>query len=397
MTMNQTSTNNSENGNRKKKIAIAILLAVLLLGGGGVLTFHLLTNKSDNNTSTVNDDLKKLTDEQKLENLLKLAKMYIAREEYDRAMEVLEELYMQDFKSDEVLALFDDVLALKKGALLSDYPQFQEFAADDELFNQLVAEYEEIRNSKKDAARNAAKEKLQQVADEVAAQRRKELEALANSRLGIKNDITPEQAYVNEGILLIEKSVAADSDSDTILAQVEELKKSIPNDSTESARAFASEKLTELAQILYDQANKESDPEKKILLLNKAWEYVNEAVSKNPDNKNALTLKSEIQSLRNRLLGAAAVNNVADELSSIAASLLESGDVDSAINQYEEALKALPKGNTPEERALAAKRLNEMAAELYAAAEKETDPEKKAKLLKEAKRLADEALARNPD
>ena len=58
------------------------------------------------------------------DNTLKLIQRYIERGEYDRAMNLLDGLLIKNADDPVALAMIDEVIALKAGAKLSDFPRY---------------------------------------------------------------------------------------------------------------------------------------------------------------------------------------------------------------------------------------------------------------------------------
>ena len=124
MSKNQNLTDNADNKpqNTKKKIltAIGIAAAILLLGGLGAGLFLLNRGGGERDSSSVN------ISGMPRENVLDLAKRYISRGEYDRAMDLLDSLLLQNPSDADALAMLDEIIALKQGVPLSNFPRYSD-------------------------------------------------------------------------------------------------------------------------------------------------------------------------------------------------------------------------------------------------------------------------------
>ena len=401
---------NNDN-NKKKKVVAGIIAALLLLsiGGTGVVLHKLSSNKDTSKGSEKQEFSNKgesselssikdtLSPEERRENTLKLIKYYIAHSEYEHAMELLDELLINSPDDEEVKKLIEDVLALKKGALLSEFPEYLPYLQENSFLEALARANESNRNQQKELAKANAQKRMQDAADEIAELRRREQERRANDGNG---SYTLDDSTKNAIDNAVSKMIGAmnNADADSIIAQFEALKEALPSGDNPEENAYAAQKLSEMAQALYDRAQKETDPVKKAQLLAKAKEYADEAARRDPSNKSvqnlANTVNSEADAAKNEQ------KKIADSATENAKKLLsaDSGnvDIDEILKAFDEAYKALPTGDNSEDNAYAAQKLTEMAQALYDRAQKETDPVKKAELLAKAKEYADEAARRDP-
>ena len=408
----------AENDNKNKKTALIIVLLLLLgLGGGGIALFKsgLLggssshsgetteSNKSSDFDEIAASDFDALSPEQRRENTLRLAKYYIAHAEYEHAMELLDEMLIDNPDDEEVKQLIDDVLLLKKGALLSEFPQYLPYLEDaNGDLAALARANESIRNAKKEQARAQAQERMQAAVDEIAEIRRLEQERQQRRSEGGSSvdDYTLDdrtKSAIDQALSTV-KNAAATADADSVISQFDALKESLPSGNTPEENAYAAQKLSEMAQALLDRAARETDPVKKAELLAKAKEYADEAARRDPTNKTA-------QSLSERAGNESAAANAeqrksADTATENAKKILENASADTSVEDilkaFDEAYRSLPKGDNPSDNAYAAQKLTEMAQALLDRAASETDPVKKAELLAKAKEYADEAARRDP-
>ncbi len=97
---------------------------VLLLAAAIGIPVWLLSRKADAGTVAVNGVLSPA--EQERQNTLALVKLYIEIGEYDRARNLLDSLLIKNAQDAEALSMMDDVIALKAGASLADFPQYQQ-------------------------------------------------------------------------------------------------------------------------------------------------------------------------------------------------------------------------------------------------------------------------------
>ena len=234
----------AENDNKNKKTALIIVLLLLLgLGGGGIALFKsgLLggssshsgetteSNKSSDFDEIAASDFDALSPEQRRENTLRLAKYYIAHAEYEHAMELLDEMLIDNPDDEEVKQLIDDVLLLKKGALLSEFPQYLPYLEDaNGDLAALARANESIRNAKKEQARAQAQERMQAAVDEIAEIRRLEQERQQRRSEGgsSADDYTLDdrtKSAIDQALSTV-KNAAATADADSVISQFDVLK-----------------------------------------------------------------------------------------------------------------------------------------------------------------------------
>ena len=409
---------NNDN-NKKKKIVAGIIAALLLLsiGGTGFVLHKLSSNKNSNDISTkenisidetndssiedIGGNIDNLSPEQRRENTIKLAKYYIAHGDYEHATELLDELLINSPDDTEVQKLIDDVIALKKGALLSEFPEYLPYLEPDSNLEALARANESRRNQIKEQAKANAQARMQSAVDEIAELRRKEMERRQRIANGEADNYVLDEGTKKAIDNAVSKMIDAigNADADSVIAQFDALKESLPSGDSPEENAYAAQKLSEMAKALYDRAMKETDPVKRAELLAKAKEYADEAARRDPNNQNAQSISSTVNTEASS--AKQEQKKIADSATENAKKLLsaDSGSVstEEILNAFDDAYNALPKGDNPEDNAYAAQKLSEMAQALYDRAMKETDPVKRAELLAKAKEFADEAAKRDPN
>jgi len=296
-----------EDKKTKKKAILIALLLLLGLGGAGIAVFKSgILGTSGNNSKEQNteneqiesvesNDFNTLSPEQRRDNTIRLAKYYIARAEYEHAMELLDEMLIDNPDDEEAKQLIEDIISLKKGALLSEFPQYTPYLEYNSDLEALARANESIRNTKREQAREQAKARLQAATDEIEEIRRLELERRARIANGYDDNYTFSENTKNaiDKAFSAMKDVANSADADTVISQFDMLKDSLPSGNTPEENAYAAQKLSEMAQALLDRAAKETDPQKKAELLAKAKEYADEAARRDPSNKTAQQLSEK--------------------------------------------------------------------------------------------------------
>ena len=94
---------------KKQKIAIAAGVGIIIL-----IIFSVLFVRGCKSGGTSNVDTT-VTDSN-VSNIIKLAKTYAEKGEYDRAMSLLDSILLEDVNNEEVLALLDEIIHMKKEA-----------------------------------------------------------------------------------------------------------------------------------------------------------------------------------------------------------------------------------------------------------------------------------------
>ena len=311
--------NKSKNINKKKAAVIGgyILLIVII-----ILLFILLfktgfSQNSQNQTGNI-----QFYSESKVKNsgnALKLAKKYADKGEYDRALGILEQILMENPDDEKCRDLLDKILEMKQN---SDFSRTDSFSLDtsglegavqsaldrqaqenqktlERAFaeqsrqnaenqkalqenSKAMAELMEKQAAQEEANRIAMNERLEQerLKEEQRRQeeekRRKAEEELAKKNAKLKSEIDA----VNEQIKLGKASLAA-GNAEEALEFFNHARDILPV--SEGEPAFSASKNSEMAQALFDSAEKEgvSDAEKSSL-VKRAVELAQSAIDSNP-------------------------------------------------------------------------------------------------------------------
>ena len=221
------------------------------------------------------------------ENTLTLAKRYIERGEYDRAMNLLDQLLIQNADDAEALALSDEILALKAGQKPKDAFSYNNVQVDtsqiEKAVDRLAAENARAarENAKSAAALAEAmkKQEEQKRAEEerLAAQKRAQEQAAQEEakRKAYERELAKKNAELQKLIARINDEVASGKASvlsgryDDGLKHFKTADSLLPQDQKE----FSGGKLAEIAGLLSSAAQNEPDKDKQTLLKNEAVNY----------------------------------------------------------------------------------------------------------------------------
>ena len=265
MSKNQNLTDNADNKpqNTKKKIltAIGIAAAILLLGGLGAGLFLLNRGGGERDSSSVN------ISGMPRENVLDLAKRYISRGEYDRAMDLLDALLLQNPSDADALAMLDEIIALKQGVPLSNFPRYSDvpsYSLDDlqRLYaqqNQSADELDKLiaeLSAKQDSLTPEEQQRLAELQKrrEEIAQANKEMSQLFELLQQLQEQSAADRAKLDE--LLQKQSSSGLSSAET--ARINELLKE-----QQEQMAQAQAETERLRQMLREQqAQSEADKAK---------------------------------------------------------------------------------------------------------------------------------------
>ena len=113
------------------------------------------------------------------ENTILLTKRYIERGEYERAMNLLDSLLIKNALDEEALAMIDEIIALKAGASLQDFPRYsQTIDVNTQELEKALSKMEEALRQQQEAQALTA-QKLSEQAEQasLAAKKQEELAA----------------------------------------------------------------------------------------------------------------------------------------------------------------------------------------------------------------------------
>ena len=265
----------------------------LLIAGGVILVaiivlLVILLPKSCGSASSLERD-----------NTLKLIQRYIERGEFDRAMNLLDGLLIKNADDTVALAMIDEVIALKAGAKLSDFPRYTQDISvntadleralgkmNEELAKNSAAVERALRNQNEQAQQiaNAAKQQEEaarqqaEIARQQAenarreaeaqeeAKRQKELQAQEEAKrkakeeeLARKNKALQEQISKVNDEISIGKAKLGMGEIDSALSHFENASKMLPVEE----KKFSANKLSEIATAIYDASVNQTSSEVK--------------------------------------------------------------------------------------------------------------------------------------
>ncbi|MFC2604050.1 MAG: hypothetical protein ACFNX0_09150, partial [Treponema sp.] len=284
---------------KKRKIAVACGISAAVIAVILILLLGLRTCKNQSGSSA---DTRK--------NTLELVKMYMERGQYDRALDKLDELLIQDRNDADALSLLNEVLTAKgektdggsgggnsnikvevdtkslTNAVQSSIESMKsELAANNKTAEENRKAMEDLIKDRQE--RNAQEKALQEEAKAqqkaLEEQRKKEEEAArkaAEEELAKKNEkLKKEVAAVNDGIQQGKTALKSGNINDAIEYFMNAEKK-LPVSGGEPD--FSASKYSEIASLLYDASENASSPDEKKKLHDKAVEYAQKSVAANP-------------------------------------------------------------------------------------------------------------------
>jgi len=325
-----------DNLNRRERLVagVAAGILMLLLSLGGVLLVRSLAVGGKDDAG------------QRRLNTLTLVRTYVDKEEFDRALGLLEDLLIDNPSDTDASELLDIVLAAKKARLAMESggpgadnsellaaleaarqaaarvaaaadatqkaasrisaaeaesakraaqqsaAQTQTAAADRAAADAAAqAQAQAAQNAKQAAAQEAEKARLEtekQQKDQADAElaKRKALEVeLANRNSQIQKQIAEVNGFIEQG-----KAKAASGSLNSALSSFEKAEAALP----EGEKAFAAQKYTEMAEALYAISQSSTDSTVKNEALSSALEYANQAVAADSGYASARYLRSRI-------------------------------------------------------------------------------------------------------
>lgn len=300
------------NNREKITIGVGVFLVLLLLGIGGTLLVRSLGGKNDD------------AGQHRL-NTLTLVRSYVNKEEFDRALNLLDGLLIQNPDDTDASELMDIVLAAKKAKMalesgtngVSNADVLAALDAARQAANRIAAAADatqkaasrlsaaEDKNRKNALADNSAgtdrgadakaqdaaaqkAETERQLKDQAAADeaKRKALEA----DLSKKNDQTQKQIKIVNGLIAQGKASAGSGSLGSTLDSFEKAEQALPD----GEKAFAAQKYVEMAEALYAISQSATDSTVKNEALASALEYSNKAVDADPSLASARYLRARI-------------------------------------------------------------------------------------------------------
>ncbi|MEE1213085.1 MAG: tetratricopeptide repeat protein [Treponema sp.] len=316
--MNATNETKKKFDDRKKKAAVVALIAVLLFSAG-IAGGRLLVSGGGSSKGKAKN------------NTVSLVNLYYEKGEYDRALDKLESLLLENPNDPEALALMEKILKAK-----------------------------EMSASGRDSGMGGGNSSVNVTVDTDGLQA-----AMESSINSMKNELEKNNAKLNEQIA---KNNAEAEKNRKAMAEL--LKKQQEQAAAEKARQeqlIAEQKAAEAERKKAEEVRKKQEAERKA---------AEEALMK----KNA-AIKKEI-------------SGVNDEIQQAKAAL-NAGNIDSAVSHFNKAESLLPvAGGDPEyEPAFSASKNTEMASLLYEASLKASSPEEKKRLEELAVEYAKKAVA----
>ena len=234
------------------------------------------------------------------QNTLALAKKYLDKGQYDKAMDLLNSLLISNPDDEEADRLLDEAIKQKKAS--DDQAAAQNIVVQpgDSSYNinidtdeltaalreqnersqQMINDLLEQQRQSQDAQRaEAAAEKkaAEELKKKEEAERKAAEEALAQKNAALKSKI----AGINEKIMA-GKADLNTGNIDSALSNFKSAVSQLPL--SEGEPAFSASKYSEVASALFDASQNEKDPAKREKLGKAALEYVNKALSVNPND-----------------------------------------------------------------------------------------------------------------
>ncbi|MFI3257546.1 MAG: tetratricopeptide repeat protein [Spirochaetales bacterium] len=290
---NGRGTGGDNKNNRKKTILIILLIAVAILGG--TLGLSLLVRNCRSGTSVVVSGTG--AGSQERENMLLLAQRYMDRGEYDRAMDLLDQLLIQNSNDEQALAMSDEILALKanENAANVTRPQSDPLTIDmsgfenavDRLAQENAATLEAVRQSQMELA--VAEEKRIQDETENERIRQEERERQEEQRRIQEEELAQQNAALKEVIDKINDEVATGK----ALLLSGRYEDALNNFATAASLLpdgqddFSGSKLSEIADLLQMTSETEPNEQSKTLLQDAAVTYAEKALDYLPNDANS--------------------------------------------------------------------------------------------------------------
>lgn len=305
--------------NRKEKIVtgIAAGILLLLLAGGGLLVYRTLSGNA-------NDPAKVRL------NTLTLVHSYVEKEEFDRALSLLDNLLIKNPDDKDASELLDAVLAAKKAKLALESGNGSENTAElkaaleaaRQAASRIAAAADEaqraasrIANSEKETGRHtvsvdnrkaASAASLKQQEDDARAavdskaeaERQQKEQAAADEakRKAMENELAQKNERIQKQINQVNafiakgKDAAASGSLRSALSNFEQAAAALP----EGEKEFAAQKYEEMAESLYAISQSATDSTVKNEALASALEYANQAAQADPALAAARYLRSKI-------------------------------------------------------------------------------------------------------
>ena len=276
---------------KKKKIAIVTAASVLLL----LLLFFGIRGiaKSASSSGAKGGVVR--------QNTLALAQKYLDKGQYDKAMDLLNDLLISNPNDAEADELLDKAIQLKKesdernAAATSVVVQpgdssynisidTDEITAalreqnekSQQMINDLLERQRQSENAQREEAA-AEKKAAEEMKKKEEAERKAAEEALAQKNAALKSKIKLINERINAG-----KADLNTGGVDSALKNFDFAISQLPL--SEGEPAFSAAKYSEIASALYDAASSEKDPVKREKLKNASISYVNKALSVNPED-----------------------------------------------------------------------------------------------------------------
>lgn len=278
---------------KKSSKAPLIVAVILLLAALGAIAF--LGIKAFGASGSSPADF-----ERRRANTLSLAQKYIDKGQYDKAMDLLNELLIGSPDDEEADALLDKAIRLKKEnspdaagtsvVVQSPDAPYNISIDTDEITNALREQNErnqqvinelleqQRRSQSAEAAEQAAARKAEaEQRKKEEAERREKEEALAKKNAALKKKIDDINQKIGAG-----QGGLRSGDIDGALANFSLAVQQLPLE--EGEPEFSASKYSEIAGAIYDAAAEEKDAARKEKLDKAALDYVNKALAVNPND-----------------------------------------------------------------------------------------------------------------
>ncbi len=283
-----------EGANGKKILAVAaaglLLLLLVFFGAKGIASAVSGGGRGGSGESQASQRT----------NTLALARKYLDKGQYDKAMDLLNGLLILNPNDADADSLLDQAIRLKSESdalAASSNPAFQQgdssyninidtdeltaaLREQNERSRQMINELlEQQRQSQKAMREEAAAEKkaAEELKKKEEADRKAKEEALAQKSAALKTKISS----INEKVMA-GKADLNTGNIDSALNNFNSAVSQLPL--PEGEPAFSASKYSEVASALYDAAEAEKDPAKKERLKREAVTYVNKSLSVNPND-----------------------------------------------------------------------------------------------------------------
>ncbi|MEE1165882.1 MAG: tetratricopeptide repeat protein [Treponema sp.] len=282
--------------NKKKIIGITTAIAAILV----MVLIILLAKGCGTSSSSVSDK----------EKILNLAKNYMNKGAYDRALDYLDKLLENDPYDIELNTLLDQILELKKNADSDNSNQnlnvsidtdnlqnsIEDMARQNQAMQQQMANFQKQQEKalENERIRKAEQEKMAKEAEIQRQKEEAERKAIEEAKKQAEAELARKNAQLQKEIASVNDKIAqgrAALDTGNIngaIADFEHAKNLLPISDGEPA--FSASKYSQMASLLHEAAQNAASDEDKKRLEDKAVEYATQAVALNPKDADSLEI-----------------------------------------------------------------------------------------------------------